>query len=153
MVASEETLEYCNQVDFIVECSRGGTRMLKLSEAISLGSMMSPQAFGVAYSMIGSCALGAAFDAIGLHREYADPEFDITPIDPWTWTDDVVVACPCCDKQDDVSAIIAHLNDNHCWTRQEIAGWIATIEAQQEANTTVDATPEVMQCGALCCEQ
>ena len=59
---------------------------MKLSEAISLGSTLNPQAFGkVVDARGGRCAWGAAFEAMGL----------MAPDQEWSWTTRVV-KCPHC---------------------------------------------------------
>lgn len=96
---------------------------MKLSEAIRLGSMLRPQAFGGLFVANGSCALGAAEEAAGGR---------------WMllWLDHPSMFAPCPDCQRQIKGLgmdmptIAHLNDSHSWTRERIADWVATIEPQ-----------------------
>ncbi len=107
--------------------------MLKLSEGMRLGAMIRGQAFGVAYDGSRSCALGAAFEAVGLRdhfQGYMDFENDLEN-DPWTWADDAKCDCPVCGAPDSVAFTIVHLNDTHRWSRQSIADWVATVEPSE----------------------
>jgi hypothetical protein len=147
---------------------------MKLSEAIRLGAMMRPQAFGALqrtrrkYWVFGepvrqSCALGAAIEAIGgcgARVEFANTDQEtlrgnvkageqITILEaPPEWTElSAKTLCPVCAEPDSVRRLITHLNDTHRWSREAIADWVATIEAQcasheaepvsQEMRTTV----------------
>lgn len=105
---------------------------MKLSEAIRLGAMMKPQAFGSFYDNGGSCALGAACDALGI-----DPNLETQ----FLFVPDKIgySVCPECgmtrfqrNTAEDDAYLIVHLNDIHRWTREQIADWVETIEAQQE---------------------
>lgn len=96
---------------------------MKLSEAIRLGAMLSPQNFFFG-DVVSSCALEAACDALGIAREQWErldeqfPEMQSS------------VQCPGCVRIDEAIDIAYHLNDSHEWTREQIADWVATIEAQ-----------------------
>jgi hypothetical protein len=114
---------------------------MKLSEAIRLGAMLLPQASGSIGTMAGSCALGAAADAVGIDRMlddptlYSDPYADLAKTFPILATK---ARCPACGRPDKLGrcGLIAELNDIHEWTRERIADWVATIEAQQEQAQT-----------------
>jgi hypothetical protein len=95
---------------------------MKLSEAISLGAMLSPQAFGYFVDAGGGrCALGAAKAAIGQSTDYSE----------WKWASRVV-NCPACGGMLPAIYAISHLNDLHQWPRQQIAEWVYTIEPHHE---------------------
>lgn len=114
---------------------------LSLSQAIRLGAMLKPQAFGQLFDGESSCAQGAAADALGMG------------IDTWTagtptiwftsWPDNVQwmfsttpPACPECGQmRAAVDCLIRHLNDEHRWTRERIADHVEQIEQQQAAST------------------
>lgn len=107
---------------------------MKLSEAIRLGAMLKPQAFGHYWVDGGSCAIGAACDAAGVGAlGVAEFEGQFLSI--------YVQPCPECgirpDSRGEYAAgfinTVMHLNDIHFWLREQIAEWIATIEAQQVA--------------------
>jgi hypothetical protein len=109
------------------------TPIMTLSEAIRLGSMLGPQIRGRYYGPNhSSCAIGAALLAIG-----KDAETSPAPYFPQLH---IVAVCPSCNllpkrfpnSHFSLWAIIAHLNDAHRWTRQQIADWVETIE---QANT------------------
>lgn len=95
---------------------------MRLSEAIRLGAMMKPQAFGDLWKGGGSCALGAAYDALGWRDRVCcidGPLMDFYGR---------VISCPACGTRSGVTGIMTHLNDNHHWTREAIADWVATVE-------------------------
>lgn len=115
---------------------------MRFSEAIRLGAMLKPQAFGVIYGNNGgTCALGAAADALGrlddLSREVVPslsniwpPEWDIvSQADPVRR-----LRCPDCFRRYSTAGVVAmHLNDLHCWTREAIADWVETTEQAEHA--------------------
>jgi hypothetical protein len=120
---------------------------MTLSEAIRLGAMLKPQAFGDYTDGRGTCAWGAASEAAG--RDVDDNDI---PDEWFDLCDQPTAACPlcsqvfqrCCDRGlacacvDDVAPVavaIVHLNDHHKASREFIADWVATIEAQQEQPT------------------
>src|SRR5258706_10396401 len=102
-----------------------------LSEAIRLGSLLRPQAFGKILTDGDSCALGAALEAVGL------PVTEETPTSAafefWPWLDAEFTWCPCgsdgCEKHDTAGEIIVFLNDSHEWSREQIANWVHSLEA------------------------
>ena len=98
---------------------------MKLSEAIRLGSMMKPQAFRAFYINGGSCALGAACDAIGINALIMSE----WPIAWRTFLDDFRL-CPECGHETKPGQLhtISHLNDSHRWTRERIADYVETVE-------------------------
>jgi predicted nucleic-acid-binding protein len=53
--------------------------------------------------------------------------------------------CDCGDKwwqfAKSLEHIVWHLNDKHKWTREQIAEWVETIEAQQEAKVAEQPEP------------
>lgn len=106
-----------------------------LSEAIRLGSMLHPQAFGKLwcerrdglfgpYIRESTCALGAAFEAVG--------GYEARDFTPWSLFS-VSAACPQCGVEATVSNQITHLNDDHRWTRERIADFIEELEQQQNS--------------------
>jgi hypothetical protein len=112
---------------------------MKLSEAIRLGSMLKPQGDGVLFDEGGgSCALGAACDALGVER-HDQSRFMVHALEV-EWPMLLKAAkCPACsfikgiirrwrEEEFDLEDVIIHLNDDHGWTRQRIADWIATME-------------------------
>jgi hypothetical protein len=109
---------------------------MKLSDAIRLGSMLVPQGFDHPVSRSGqgtACALEAACLAMS--------------IDDWSSTvttfpianAPAMRVCPACGYVDTLTPpddptlfAVWHLNDFHRWTRERIADWVETIEAQYE---------------------
>lgn len=93
---------------------------MRLSEAIRLGATMKPQFFGfymgARNNKLSTCALGAALDAVGDLWGMAALHFSIL---------DVPAQCPQCTyKAPRLEQVIAHLNDDHLWTREAIADWL-----------------------------
>lgn len=108
---------------------------MRLSEAIRLGAMLHPQEFGAYKSDTGTCALGAAIEAaIGRVRISPSPYFLL--LERWPWINgELLVVCPAmCQIDMLVGSMIIHLNDDHRWPREQIADWVATIEAESSAD-------------------
>ncbi len=111
---------------------------MRLSEAIRLGAMLKPQAFGDYTDGIGTCALGAANEAIGLSANDDETE------GPWPFIA-IGLPCPSCgvtlgaDPETGLGEMVEHLNDYHRWTREVIADFVETIEAQHEASMAKDS--------------
>jgi hypothetical protein len=103
---------------------------MKLSEAILLGSMFRPPVRHEFVAPAGSCALGAAGEALGVPVPRLVPE---TFVSAWPRVSRTV-RCPACDERllPVVWAII-ELNDRHQWTRPQIAAWVAELERGEDA--------------------
>lgn len=139
---------------------------MKLSEAIRLGSLLRPQKLrgnlstnGVPIGQITSwdqvtetCALTAALQAIGRVWRRCDGVMggvrgDTVPgtmiIDyPASWMF-VVPPCPVCAKSwRAVYNMVPHLNDDHEWTREQIADWVATVEPQETVELQETVEPQ-----------
>ena len=95
-------------------------------EAIRLGAALKPQAFGVVFNGIGTCAMGAAADAIGMLDKYCIDYVQLWPVTFMLH----LQTCPVCLRKGDTcqTGTIPHLNDTHKWTRTQIADWIEPIE-------------------------
>lgn len=96
---------------------------MRLSEAMRLGSMLRPQAYGTSDGPQGACALGAALDAIGKTTNRYSTAANHFP-----------VLCgeaphPISGETLRVLTIVRVLNDEHRWTREQIADWVETLEA------------------------
>ena len=98
---------------------------MSLSEAIRLGTMMTLQAFRAVFRGDGACAWGAALLAVGATPGRA---VRLAALSRWPWAFAVSVNCPSCGRSSLVCEIIAHLNDDHRWTREEIGAWVGEIE-------------------------
>lgn len=108
---------------------------MRLSEAIRLGAMLKPQGFGVLRDASGAtCALGAALDAIGHGENYtaAYIEFPICRAS---------LIHPVRGGASIGMYVLMTLNDDHRWTREQIADWVQTIE-ERETERTEQATSE-----------
>lgn len=103
---------------------------MKLSEAIRLGALLKPQGFDdgpFGASDQHTCAFHAACEAIG-HPRYGGESYD-------SWGRLGVWEAPCpvanCDRNRYPWNTVAHLNDDHRWTREQIADWVQAIEDAQ----------------------
>ena len=111
---------------------------MKFSEAIRLGAVLKEQGFGSGHYDEGkSCANNAAMDAIGERGcGKLSVSFPVTE-EPW-------VPCPACGGgpfagfSSKIGGNVAHLNDVHRWSREQIADWVATIEPQEFTLSPLD---------------
>lgn len=117
---------------------------MRLSEAIKLGAMLKPQGFGDYQTGDGgACALGSALDAVGVAADKQNGLTDLslalrfpavnTPATcPWKLCRDTFAH--------EIGSVITHLNDDHCWTRERIADWVATVEPQETTSDGISHT-------------
>jgi hypothetical protein len=117
----------------LVDCSRRPSFLevvMHLSDAIRLGSSLRQQAIG-RWSLQGTCAIGAAIEAIGGKLA----KYPVTT----TWPDDVfkyrdaVARWPILDHRIEefcgtLGDKIVHLNDHKRWTRLQIADYVEEME-------------------------
>jgi hypothetical protein len=85
------------------------------------------QAFGDYYrGTSASCALGAAYDAMYRLPADAGGQHPTRDLDWFFECLDTVKACPgdACKKRLFLAALIVHLNDDHRWSREQIATWL-----------------------------
>jgi hypothetical protein len=100
----------------------------ELAEAILHGVVYRPeQAFGHYYEgRRASCALGAAYE--GMYRLPPDAG-SVRPFQRdrlFDCLENTLRSCPeGCRKRLPLAAMILHLNDDHHWTRERIAQWVA----------------------------
>lgn len=121
---------------------------LRLSEAMRLGAMLKPQAFGVFHSWRsqGTCAQGAALDAVGELMFYAGAAFAMKmamyrlfPILRCSGE------CPGCQKHfEKLRHVVRHLNNDHRWSRERIADWVSTIEQEHERQQAAEVQKEAV---------
>ena len=107
---------------------------MRLSEAIRLGAMLKPQTTGHYRKAGATCALGAAADAAGIKRDMGNKLFLRFPIlfieiylDPWD-----ILADDRDGQRMSLYTVIWHLNDDAKLTREQIADYVATIEARHD---------------------
>lgn len=104
-----------------------------------------------------TCAWGAAIDAAGLTIKLkpkdgslsfgapirgaaidsSDYYLDVPP--EWSRLLSITQQCPACALGGEGTVLIAHLNDHHSWTREQIADWVETIEAAQPVPVEAEA--------------
>jgi hypothetical protein len=145
---------------------------MRLSEAMRLGAMLHPQGFGTLICGVDTrgdrstvrqtCALGAAWVASGggMHEEivtasFANPRGFATAGHtililefPAAWREllDVAAHCPefrCHGKAITLGAAIQHLNDDHRWTREQIADFVEPFEALPNESALARVTEQV----------
>lgn len=125
---------------------------LSLSQAIRLGAMLAPQAFNYFLKDGATCAMGAALQAGGAGEHLTDYlKCGELIIEMFPLAADLHAAalhCPegCGHCRSSVWGMVAHLNNDHKLSRERIATWIETIEAQQPAIDHEHATPEDCPC-------
>lgn len=111
----------------------------ELAKAIRLGAARRPQCFGSYFDERGgSCALGAAYDGMYELPRQEKEQGEIVPRHLerlFHCLEDVVKRCPemalgepevTCRKKLPLGAMIVHLNDDHGWTREQIAEWLSS---------------------------
>jgi hypothetical protein len=123
---------------------------MKLSEAIRMNGMMKPQGFGPwsMTSLSAPCALGGALQILGRQcTEETGPNY-FALNEQWEWLlPNQECPIPDCNygktpqSNTNATCVIFHLNDDHRWTRQQIADWVETIEP---AELPALAEPEVL---------
>lgn len=115
----------------------------KFSEAIRLGGMLGPQIFGQELGGGGfSCAFGGAVLAAGLELGPLNPGASsirgkaitvgnsVAIPKAWRPTTTSWQSCPVCSSSGPLPCLVtlAHLNDFHRWSRDQIADWVKGIE-------------------------
>jgi hypothetical protein len=103
----------------------------ELADFIRSGMERRPdQAFGDYYKgNSASCALGAAYEAMYRLPLDANGKRPTRDLDWFFDCLDTVRACPHegCKKRIFLAALIVHLNDDHVWTRDQIANWLSGV--------------------------
>lgn len=100
---------------------------MKLSIAIRLGAMLRPQAKELFFSGGGSCAMGAAIEAVGGNCSGSMQTFNDV-LNHWPWLNTLIIACPETGERRSAFSIIGDLNDVCCWDRERIADFVDSIE-------------------------
>jgi len=127
---------------------------MRLSDALMLGSTLRSPGFGGELTEGGTCARGAAVEAVGklVVKPAIGENLGIFWAE-WPWTRTASEPCPVVDCRYNtvmifmtlgrVSWLITHLNDQHQWTREKIASWIRQIEPQDVQESVVTKVDEV----------
>ena len=99
----------------------------ELAEYIRAGSQRGPQCFGSYFDERGgSCALGAVYEGVyHLPRDHGKLIPDHLER-LFRCLDEVTKRCPAegCKKRLPLAPMIVHINDDHRWTREQIADWL-----------------------------
>jgi hypothetical protein len=119
---------------------------MRLSEAIRLGALIRPQAFGSYFYDGRSCALGAAMEAAN------DVDGRLASMEDFYQRVSIpfgeLRACPAkrchwgqhgLNDQYGADNLVVHLNDYHRWTRERIADYIETLETARTTPVVVEA--------------
>ena len=118
---------------------------MRISEAMRLGAMMRPQVFGVSFRPAGfftkggSCAFFAAVEGAGCPTTRHPGELMLRPgvgrmgptrVVPDSWLSVLRhnSPCPICSKDMSGLQLVAHLNDTHYLSRNDIADIVERIE-------------------------
>lgn len=117
---------------------------MRLSEAIKLGAMNGPQAFGALHRNGGSCALGAAGDAVGIQWDMNDIDAGVVALHVNFPTLLRRTTCPVSHGHNGVADIMVRLNDLHGWTRERIADWVETVERSLEDDGRAETDKRVV---------
>jgi hypothetical protein len=108
-----------------------------LAQFIREGMKRRPeQAFGDYYQGTNaSCALGAAYEAMYRLPQEAGGQHPTRDLDWFFDCLDTVKPCPGegCKKRIYLAALLVHLNDDHRWTREQIAEWLADNARPRQA--------------------
>jgi hypothetical protein len=99
----------------------------ELAAAILTGAKRRPsQSFGSYFGPEGgSCALGAAYEGVYLLPEDAHDAVPRRLDRFFDCLENISKRCPAgCHKQIPIGAMIVHLNDDHQWTREQVASWL-----------------------------
>lgn len=119
---------------------------MRLSEAMRLGALLRPQGFWSKQfraSQDTTCAVEAVAEAMGWVYRDVGPEKYIAL---WPW---LPTTCPVCGRLFDYGSVMIAvcLNDQHQWTRERIADWVATHEPSAESETPpMGADPNAVPC-------
>ena len=115
---------------------------MRLSDAIREGCKTTTQEHGSyierndAGEPVRACALGAAMIGVG-DNDYTNAMFELEVFWPELDTGNRAMRHPCpapfCPVAGNLFLVITHLNDTHCWTREDIADFIDTL--------SIDLTP------------
>ena len=109
----------------------------ELAEFIRAGMKRRPeQAFGDYYQgQNASCALGAAYEAMYRLPSDAEGQHPTRDLDWFFDCLDTVRPCPGegCRKRIYLAALLVHLNDDHRWSREQIAEWLASTTPRKAA--------------------
>jgi hypothetical protein len=122
---------------------------MKLSEAILLGSTLSPQGMGMYEDAEGRrCALGSALAAVGetvrpLPEDESDETIRVDKLLSKHWPQidlplyDAMCPDDCGGQCLELGCLIVHLNDDHHWSREKIASHVAQIEPPEAVEVGV----------------
>ncbi len=100
---------------------------VQLAEAILTGAKRRPvQSFGSYFGPNGgSCALGAAYEGVYLLPNDAHEAVPRRMDRFFDCLENVSRDCPAgCHKHIPIGAMIVHLNDDHEWSREQVAAWL-----------------------------
>ena len=105
----------------------------ELAEAIRHGVVSRPdQAFGYFEGRRASCALGAAYEGVYRLPREADGIRPRHIARLFECLENALRSCPeGCRKRLALGAMILHLNDDHRWTREQIAQWVSPPSAPE----------------------
>lgn len=103
------------------EVTEAPAKILKLSEAMRIGARLRPQGFVEYFTGGGSCAIGAAYEAVTGRTDYnSDDAPEVSEVFP-----QLAQPFPGSDYKDDtLEDAIWEKNDIDYWSREKIADWL-----------------------------
>lgn len=127
---------------------------MKMSEAIRLAGMLHPQHYGGSYgfdikgNVKSTCAVAGAQIAAGLRVNEHGYIIDKDQATAWMrffdeWAaKEGYIPCPACRSSRLPVPSIVHLNDQHKWTRNQIADWLERSGIDIEIAASTNQTSE-----------
>ena len=108
---------------------------MKLSEAIRLGAMLRPPGPNGRSWPHKSCVLQAGAEALGLTWNNPLTSAPYAELRERYRFLNGKVSCPACNTREiEVIAALYHLNDQHHWSREQIADWLEReVEPKEES--------------------
>lgn len=97
-------------------------------EAMLKGSKLRPQAFVSMFDGVGTCAVGAMYEGIygSINRDNCTQAWNLVKELDEKFKD---IKCPICQStKNGLGTIIWQLNDQHQWSRENIAYFVRSIE-------------------------
>lgn len=109
---------------------------MRMYEAMRLGAMLGPQLVGVLVNSAGGfCARGAALLGAGENNLYMFPVETALRCD-------CPAGCFLAVPLRNLGYTVVHLNNDHRWTREQIADWLEPIEEAFYAEKGTREAPE-----------
>ena len=124
---------------------------MRFAEAMRLGAALRPQAFGVLFDSVGSCAMGAVMEAVGAmtpsrllsmdpFRASMDGHASLQQKYPWIYT--TTVKHPITGIDFPFGHTVVDLNNYYRWNREQIADWVDTVDPTMHSESEITLQEE-----------